>query len=371
MKSLRWIVAFWLGVSAVFAASWKEGDSVEALSYGKWYRAKIIGVEETRWKVTYDGYSSGSDEWLPAEKIRALRKGSWKTGDRVQALSYGKWYAAKIIEAEVTRWKVTYDGYSSASDEWVDVDRLRAEGAKGSGATDPTGKAVNVYKFPARPDGAAAGIEGAFLRVESFYWNGRLSLTNQAWFFTKNGRFIQSPTGGMDLKAFAEAEDAGKTGGSYWVEGDKLTLAWADGSKATVYSFTKDGDGYLLDELGTVRVKGFKRGWRFDGAYEGGASITGGSGGTSIATSNTVVFRKDGTFARSSIGTFSSKGDSTEISGGGQSEGAGTYEFDGYSLTLKPKDGAETCYTVFAFGGEDDEGRPFYIYREGTMMKRQ
>jgi hypothetical protein len=366
MKILRVVLAVWLSMSAAMAA-WKEGDRVEAKSYGAWYPAKIIGVEANRWKVTYDGYSSSSDEWLTAEKIRELRKAGWKTGDRVEALSYGKWYPAKIIESEEARWKVTYDGYGSSSDEWVNMDRLRAPGSKVDGATAADGKAATVLTFPARPDGAKAGLQGAWLRVETFYWSGRLSLNNHGWFFTKDGRFSKAPKGGFDFKTFSAAGQAKKTDGVYWINGDKITLQWADGSKATEYSFERKGDEIVLGGVGSTPVKGFKRGWRLDGEYEGGSSF----GGGAVANSNTLVFRKDGTFARSSIGSIRSTGAGTTVSAGSQSEAAGTYEFDGYTLTLTYADGTTTAHTVFAFSDEDGEGRPEYIYRDGTMMRNQ
>ena len=262
---------------------------------------------------------------------------------------------------------MTYDGYSSSSDEWVNMDRLRAPGSKVDGATTAGGKAATVLTFPARPDGAKAGLQGAWLRVETFYWSGRLSLNNHGWFFTKDGRFSKAPKGGFDFKAFSAAEQANKTDGVYWINGDKITLQWADGSKATEYSFERKGDEIVLGGVGSTPVKGFKRGWRLDGEYEGGASF----GGGAVANSNTLVFRKDGTFARSSIGSIRSTGEGTTVSAGSQSEAAGTYEFDGYTLTLTYADGTATAHTVFAFSDEDGEGRPEYIYRDGTMMRNQ
>lgn len=364
------MVAVGLSVSAVFAA-WKKDDRVEAMSYGSWYPAKIIEVEDARWKVTYDGYTSSSDEWLPAEKIRELPKAPWKTGDRIEAYSAGKWYPGKIVESEAARWKVTYDGYGSNWDEWLKFDRIRLPAAAKMGAdgkpvavVDPNAKS---FAWPERPAGAKSGLQGAWFRVETFYWSGRLSLNNQGWFFTKDGRFSRAPTGGFDFKTFTAAEQAKKTDGVYWITGDKITLQWADGSKASEYEFARKGDEIVLGGLGGVPVKGFKRGWRLDGEYEGGASF----GGGAVANSNTLVFRKDGTFARSSIGSIRSSGEGTTVSAGSQSESAGAYEFDGYTLTLTYTDGTVKAHTVFAFSDEDGEGRPEYIYRDGTMMRNQ
>lgn len=346
------------------AGQWKAGDRVEAQSYGAWYPATVLAADGAKWKVTYDGYSSGSDEWLPAEKIRPIRTASWKVGDRVEGLSYGKWYAGKIVEVEASRWKIDYDEFSG--DEWLRIDSLRAPGAKTQGGSDQNGQAVEKHAFPVRPAGAQAGLEGAFLRVETYYWGSRLSLSNQGWFFTKEGRFSREPEGGFAFKELAATNAPRKTDGIYWIKDGKITFAFADGSKPEEHDFENKGDEVRWGGLGVTRVKGFRKGWRFAGEYEGGASLGGGT-----AASTTVVFRPDGTFALSSVGTASSTSAGTTVSGGAQGAAAGTYEFDGHTLTLVHTGGDPQTFTVLAFGGDDAAGRPLYIYREGTMMKRQ
>lgn len=343
---------------------WKAGDRAEGLSYGSWYPVTVLEAADGRWKVRYDGFASSSDEWLPAEKLRPLRTASWKAGDRVEALSYGKWYGAKIIEAEPSRWKVTYDGYSSASDEWVNLDRLRVPGAKTAGGSDKEGKPVAQIKAVACPAGAKAGLEGAFLRVESFFFSGSLTLNNQGWFFTKDGRFSKSPAGGFSFQDF---KPGGASDGTYWIADGQITLAWADGSEPSVYDFESKGGELRWGGLGSTRVEGFPKGWRFDGEYEGGASI----GGGALMASNTIVFRRDGTFGRSSVASFRAESDRSVVSGGSTGEAAGTYEFDGFTLTLKNHGGEAQAFTVFAFGDKDAAGRPEYLYRDGTMMRRQ
>ena len=349
---------------AVATGRWKVGDRVEGLSYGAWYPAGVIEAGDGKWKVHYDGYGSSSDEWLPAEKIRPLRKGSWKTGDRVEALSYGKWYKATITAAEEARWKVKYDDYTT--EEWVLLDRVRAIGAKTDGGSDQAGRPVATYAFPARPAGAQAGIEGAFLRVQTSYFGSSLSITSQGWFFTKDGRFSKAPAGGFDLRAFAKAP-AGKNDGTYWIAGGKITFAWADGTPPSVYDFENNGNELRWDGLGSTRVKGFPQGWRLDGEYEGGASV----GGGALMSSTTIAFSRDGTFRRGSVSSVRMTSERTTVSGGAQSEAAGTYEFDGFTLTLRPAEGEEQKFTVFAFGDVDAAGRPAHIYRDGGMMRRQ
>lgn len=337
---------------------WKQGDRVEAQSYGSWYPATVLLVEPGRVRVTYDGFSSSSDEWVTHDKVRALRLSSWKVGDRVEALSYGTWYPAKIVEAEQARWKVNYDQFPS-SDEWVNTDRLRLPGA---GAAAAGGLA-----FAARPAGKTAGLEGVWLRVESFYFGGSLSLNNQGWFFTKDGRVSRSPSGGFDFQALAAAEEARTSDGVYWIEDDKLFVTWAGESEPTEYSFARKPGELVIGGIGSTPVEGFKRGWRADAAYEGGASV----GGGAVASSTTIILRRDGTFSRDSIGSISATAARTEVSAYAQTNAAGTYEFDGYTLTLTERDGTVTKHTVFAFSDRDAQGAPEYMWRDGGMMRRQ
>ncbi|HSH93791.1 MAG TPA: hypothetical protein VK968_06570 [Roseimicrobium sp.] len=308
--------------------------------------------------------------WLSVAAAMA----AWKTGDKLEIKWSGQWYPGVVLEVDGPKTKIRYDGYTEAWDEWVTAERLQVVGAKDAvvaattePAKTPAAKVDATYAWPERPADGKAGLQGAWLRVETFYWNGSMSLNNQGWFFTKDGRFSKAPKGGFDFKAFSAAEQANKTDGVYWITGDKITLKWANGSKPTEYTFARKGDEIVLGGLGGVPVKGFKRGWRLDGEYEGGASF----GGGAVANSNTLVFRKDGTFARSSIGSIRSTGEGTTVSAGSQSEAAGAYEFDGYTLTLTYADGTVKAHTVFAFSDEDGEGRPEYIYRDGTMMRNQ
>ena len=359
-------------ITSLHAAGYQPADKVEILWGSSWYPGEVLEAKDGKFKIHYDNHSASWDEWVGPERLREpsapsapapAASGAWKVGDRVEALSIGSWYAGRIVAAEANRWKVTYDGYSASADEWLTADKLRP----GAPPKGPAAKPVaQTYAFPARPAGKKAGLEGAWLRVESVYWGSNLSLSNQGWFFTKDGRFSRAPTGGFDFKDFGKGP-ARKTDGNYWIEGDKLHLQWADGSQTTEYGFARKGDELVLGGIGSTPVEGFKKGWRFDGEYEGGASV----GGGAVANSNTLVFRKDGSFGSSSIGSIRSDSPQSTVSAGSQTQGGGTYEFDGYTLVLLHADGQLAKHTVFAFGDRDRAGRPEYIYRDGTMLRRQ
>jgi hypothetical protein len=52
-------------------------------------------------------------------------KGKWKAGDKLEVESRAVWYPAQIIAVDGSKYKVHYDGYSEGSDEWVEEARMR------------------------------------------------------------------------------------------------------------------------------------------------------------------------------------------------------------------------------------------------------
>jgi len=51
--------------------SFREGQAVQVLSAGTWYRARILRVEQGRYRVHYEGWADSWDEWVTADRIRA------------------------------------------------------------------------------------------------------------------------------------------------------------------------------------------------------------------------------------------------------------------------------------------------------------
>lgn len=344
---------------AGWAAQYAAGDKVEILWGGKWYPGAVVEVDGERYKARYDGYSEVWDEWMTTERLRRPEQvprapvaSLYKPGDRIEAKAFGMWFKGTVTKVEANRVQVHFD---DKTEDWIALENVRA-----LTAVEPATQPVVMT----RPAGAKTGLEGAFLRVETFYFSGSLSLSNQGWFFSKDGKFSKAPAGGFSFKTFPAG---GANSGTYWIANGRITFAFADGSPQLTYEFEDKGDELEWDGLGSTRVEGFKKGWRFEGEYEGGASI----GGGALMASTTIVFRRDGTYAHESVASFRSAGNGSVVSGGSQGSGAGTYEFDGFTLTLKPTGEPEKKFTVFAFGDKDREGRPEYIYRDGTMMKRQ
>ncbi|WP_291916709.1 hypothetical protein [Limnohabitans sp.] len=220
--------------------------------------------------------------------------------------------------------------------------------------------------WPAIPRGARTPIEGAFYVQRTYMtMGGGISLNHESYFFTSNGRFSNSPSGGVNLAALAAQPAASRYEGSYWIEGQELVMAWADGSKPWRSKYEGDARRIVIGSSFASRQSPFPRGWRLEGSYEGGSSIGGGT-----SSSSTIRFRRDGTFTRGSSVAIVSSTSRSDVTAGGSAAGGGTYEFDGFMLTLR-ENGAERKYTVFAFGERDAAGRPEHIFNQGLMMKRQ
>ncbi|MCU0792738.1 MAG: hypothetical protein MUE42_07790 [Opitutaceae bacterium] len=305
---------------------------------------------------------------------------AWQVGDKLEIQWSSAWYPGKVIAVEGERIKVSYDGYGSAWDEWTTAARLHPLAAPAPPAPAPSVPAATTHApvvsatpppaapaqhaFPAHPPGAETGLEGAWLRTESFFFGTSLSLTNHVWFFTANGRVARAPSGGFDPAAFAEAKATPhRNAGVYRIEGDKLVVNWAGIEKPTTLPFAKLPDGGLkIGGIGCTRVRPFTNGWRVAGRFEGGAS------GGGSATSRSLTFRADGTFTRSSVASVSSTSRESVVSAGAQSQNDGTYAFDGFTLRLTAADGSIKTHTVAAFGAADPEGRPEYLYLDGGML---
>jgi hypothetical protein len=104
-----------------------------------WYPGRILQVKDDSYEISYDGWSSHWNEWVTAARLRArapappveapaVGTGTYTAGDNVQIEWKGSWYPGRILEVGGVGYKITYDGYSSSWDEWVEPARLRRPG---------------------------------------------------------------------------------------------------------------------------------------------------------------------------------------------------------------------------------------------------
>ena len=113
----------------------KVGDKAQVLWGGKWWSAKVIGVNKAgnRCKIHYKGYGSNWDEWVGPNRIRITSSGTppppssggYYVGQRIRVLWGGKWWKAKILKKSGSRYYIKYDGYGSKWNEWVTTARMK------------------------------------------------------------------------------------------------------------------------------------------------------------------------------------------------------------------------------------------------------
>lgn len=91
---------------------------------GTKYDAEIVKVKDDFHWITYSGWSSYWDEWVPYDRI-VSRKG--ETTRKAQVEEEGKWYPAVVLMQKNGRYFIHYDGYDNSWDEWVTQERIRFE----------------------------------------------------------------------------------------------------------------------------------------------------------------------------------------------------------------------------------------------------
>jgi len=161
------------------ASALEVGDKLRAAypADGLFYAAEVLAVSESQKrskapvKVHFIGYGTEDDVWVSLDALKSKKlkgvaaaqpKGKAKSkakakakavakvdysvlekGDKLQAKADdGVWYAASVVTVNTKKGaqpvKVNFQGYTSASDEWVGADRLRSkalnEAKKGASA---------------------------------------------------------------------------------------------------------------------------------------------------------------------------------------------------------------------------------------------
>lgn len=118
---------------------YRVGDAVIIADEAKRYRGHVIGIENGRYVVQYDGFGPnwripmGADDlvgyqpgYAPAK--RADTGGAApaiRIGDELEVESKGKWYEGRVIGIRGAEYRVHFDGQPSSADEWVPRSRLR------------------------------------------------------------------------------------------------------------------------------------------------------------------------------------------------------------------------------------------------------
>ena len=152
-------------VAAISTVAYKTGDKIQVLWGSSYYPSTVVEIgsndKSGKYKIHYEGWSSGSDEWVAPNRIRsadiqdgkvvAVRGSSntatttevaktetstttntvvYKQNDKIQVLWGSSYYPSSVVEIgsndKSGKYKIHYEGWSSGSDEWVTPDRIRS-----------------------------------------------------------------------------------------------------------------------------------------------------------------------------------------------------------------------------------------------------
>ncbi len=103
------------------AGTCRPGQQTQVLWQGSWYSATMLRAQNGLCYITYNGYDSSWDEWVEPVRIAD----GYQVGSAVSIYWQGDWYSGQIIDARDGLYKVHYSGYDSSWDEWVDSSRLQ------------------------------------------------------------------------------------------------------------------------------------------------------------------------------------------------------------------------------------------------------
>ena len=116
--------------------SLEEQSIVEALDVQDlWFPARVVATSANKVLVSFDGWTSDWDEWLPKDSKRLRKHRGWGTPARPddwQTDSYclaldmqDKWCRARIMHVSEDSVQVHYQNWASKWDEWIDKISVR------------------------------------------------------------------------------------------------------------------------------------------------------------------------------------------------------------------------------------------------------
>ena len=116
---------------------------------GKTYTGTVKEINNNQYKIKYD--RADFEAWLTRDQFKLLDNSSSKytVGSKVEILWSGLWYKGEILEVNNDKYKIHYDGYGSAFDEWLSSERLRKQDGSTAGdpSTEPTSSGNSKYKI--------------------------------------------------------------------------------------------------------------------------------------------------------------------------------------------------------------------------------
>ena len=152
--------------------------------------------------------------------------------------------------------------------------------------------------------------------------------------------------------------------GTYSLQSGQLVLTMTSGKQQE--KFEPESEGCFGWDAGVFcPVNVFKPGATLDGTFSGGASV----GGGAVMSNMTISFKSDGTYQRESLGSFSSTGTRSAVTGSSAGSERGKYRIEGTALHLMPEGGKETVVSTFPYDDGSKGPAPRSVYFGGGMLE--
>ncbi len=216
---------------------------------------------------------------------------------------------------------------------------------------------------PAGADFKAGAPVGLYFMTR--FWTSNGSLEKVVWYFAPDGSVYQNLQHGFsadDLAAHRGPKGTAK------IAGDKLEVSWATGKK-TSSRLSRDGSGFGWDAGIFTPVTAFGTATEAAGVFEGGESLTGAAGRAAVA--KRLELRPDGTFTWNGVSFVSSNSGASELSAGSTGGSKGSWELNGFSLTLTADTGVVFRGIAFPYDDAKTPVKPDRMFFGGLMYKKQ
>ncbi|MFD2720111.1 hypothetical protein ACFST9_15415 [Hymenobacter monticola] len=289
--------------------------------------------------------------------------------------------AAGNKSAAAAAYQQAYQAYMSVDDSDGMIKALAKKNAL-AGAAAPAApsprpaSAARVLAVPRPVAGGTASVQpvagavnggrpvGLFFMTR--YWMATRSLEKSTYYFAPNGQVY------VDPKGFSASELAAlpaSSRGSYSVTGKTLAVRWASGQTSSS-EVEPQANTFSWDMGIFLAGKPFQSPGQLAGSFEGGNSISTGSGSASAVSS--LTFRSDGTYSgggASSFGGRDAAGAKT-YSAGSTSSNSGRWSLSGWLLTLTDAQGRTSRGVAFPVERNDKTGQVMRFYFDGVAYKR-
>lgn len=301
---------------------------------GKTYTGVVKEIENSRYRIKYDGYEFES--WLDGSILTFLN--APPTPPSLPQTNNSQPKNANTVRADFNSFDRNGSGWLSGNEltacncKNYDTDGnneitleefLAGNGIKSNTKlTEPVEKKIPIVtanKITAATNGKI------YFRTISWYSPYGSTLELKWIFLGDNGTVVVNPKNGVNpVNYAAELKNNAANVGKYHIAGKKLNITWGNGKTVSWGLDFRDGDISVMDAGLVTRPKPMPANYKLSGQYAAGAVLP------NVASFQTMVFSKDGTFKLNKAGYVST----ADVSGTSTSDSKGTYKISGNTLWL-------------------------------------